>query len=324
MSTQRIALVGYGAIAVHHIAAFRQLGAEIVASCNRSEARRQQALKEAGMPMVYSDPVEMVEKERPEGVVVCASVLSLFDVASRLIPLGVPLLLEKPPGTSLAEARELSRMAARHGTRVMVGLNRRFYSVYHKALAILGGREAVTAVAVEWSEDPARMLEVGHPPSVLPLLNYANSLHGIDLLTFFAGPIPSPVVWGRNLDTGASCLRWQMSLDGVSAHGVRTRFDSSWDVPGRWRLVVDAPGARFVSAPLEQVQLLQKGRPAQEIVPDAEDAVLKPGFHGQADCFLRLVAGHAPVKWPACSLEEACQSMLLAEALTNACAGACP
>lgn len=319
MSGTRIALVGYGSIAAHHIAPLRQLGAEVVAACNRSELGRRRASTEAGIAAVYEDPVEMVERERPDGVVICASVSSLFDIAKRLVPTGLPMLLEKPPGTSVAEAEGLAALASRYETPVMVGLNRRFYSVYHEALDVLGGREALTAVSVEWSEDPGRMLEFGHPRSILPLLNFANSLHGLDLLTFFAGRIPSPAAWGRNLDREGTALRWQMSLEGVSVAGVRSRFDSSWDVPGRWRLVVDAPGSRLVSAPLEQGQILMRGGATQEISPSTEDGLFKPGFHGQARYFLEVIRGRGAIGWPACSLAGACESMRLAEVVTNAC-----
>lgn len=321
MSGERLALVGYGGIAGKHLEVFRALGAQVVAACNRSQRGRERAQREGGVPCAYADPAEMIAAERPAGVLVCVNVLSLFEVTRALIPLGVPLLVEKPPGVSPGETAELAALAEACDTPVMVGLNRRFYSVYHRALQRLGGREAVTGVWVEWSEDPARMLQLGHPPALLPLLNFANSLHGIDLLPFFGGRVEVARVWGRNLDPTGSRLRWQMSLDGLGEGGAVVHFASSWDVPGRWRLVVDAADARMVSAPLETATVLARGAAPETVEPSPEDVQFKPGFFGQAEHFLAVIRGERPVGWPACSLREAVVGMELAARLTEACAG---
>jgi len=141
------------------------------------------------MPRTYVDTLEMVEREGPDGTLVTTSLLSLFNVTSRLIAIGISMLIEKPPGTSSVETRELAALATQYRAQVIVGLNMLICSIYHRALEVMGGREAVTAVSVEWSEDPTRMLDLGLPREDLPLLNFANSLHGIDLLTFVEAAI---------------------------------------------------------------------------------------------------------------------------------------
>ena len=44
-------------------------------------------------------------------------------------------------------------------------------------------------------------------------------------------------------------------------------------------------------------------------------------FHDHAVDFLRLNRGEAPTAWPACSLRDALQSVVIAEHLTGACNG---
>jgi len=315
----RLCILGFGSIAEKHLEVFRALRADVCASCNRSEEGRTRARVKGGIPKTYADLLEMVEREKPDGLLVTVSAISLAEVARQVIPLGIPVLLEKPPGLSLAETEELARLVLKTGTKVMVGLNRRFYSVYHRALDAMGGREAVTGVAVEWSEDPILMRELGYPEEVIRGLNFANSLHGIDLLPFFGGAKLAGQARGRVLPGGL--YRWQMAFDGESERGALLYFASSWDVPGRWRLVVDAPDVRMVSAPLESAALLRRGKAAEEIAPSDEDRRFKPGFHGQAKAFLEAVwTGEAP-PWPACSLDEACISMRVADQLNAACEG---
>jgi hypothetical protein len=204
----------------------------------------------------------------------------------------------------------------------MVALNRRYYSVYEIALQRMGGVAAVTSVAVEWSEDPSKMAKLGHPPEMLPLLNFSNSVHGLDLLIFFAGIPRNPEIWGRNLDKTGPGLRWQMLLHGLTDRGASARFESNWDVPGRWRVVVDAPDLRMVSAPLESAVLFARGRAPETIEPSVEDQQFKTGFYGQALAFLQLVRERDCAGWPAATLEEVSAGMRLADLLTKACAKA--
>ena len=317
--TLRIAVMGFGAIAEKHVEVFRDLGAVVCASCNRSETGRACAREKAGIPRTYANPLEMVECERPDGLLLTVSAVSMAESTRKLIPLGIPLLVEKPPALSLSETEELAHLAARYGTPVMVGLNRRFYSVYHKALEAMGGREAVTGVHVEWTEDPVRLREIGHPEDVIRSLNFANSLHGIDFLPFFGGSSIRGAAWGRDL--GGESFRWQMAFDGQSEAGARLHCTSSWEVPGRWRLMVDAPGCRMVSAPLESASLLRRGKPPEEVAPSEEDCRFKPGFHGQARAFMDGIQNGATPPWPACTLAEATESMRIAEMLTSSCRG---
>jgi predicted dehydrogenase len=320
--TTRLAVAGYGSIAARHLEAFRALGVEAAAACNRSAEGRRRALDDGGFRRTYASAAEMVESERPDGVLVSASVLSQFELARELIPLGVPLLVEKPPGTSAAEAQELARLAAAHRTPVMVALNRRFYSVLQRALAAVGGREALTRVEVDWSEDPEKMARAGHPAEVLPRLVFANSLHGLDLITWLAGPLVAPRIAGEDLDPSAAWPRWRMAADGASTTGVAGRFESTWTTPVPWRLTFETPAARVVSAPLETAVLHRPGRAPETIEPDEDDRRFKPGLMGQARAFLDVVHARAPIRWPACSLEESLSSMELAEALTRACQAA--
>jgi predicted dehydrogenase len=318
-SDVRLAVVGYGEIAQKHITAFRALGAKIVAAANRSPQNRRKAEQIGGIEKTYADPLTMVECERPDGILVTTSALSQFHVIQKVVSCGVPLMVEKPPAVSLLDWSVLCDRIKALGLPVMVGLNRRYYSVYHTALQRIGGIEAVTSVSVEWSEDPDWMLDVGHPPEILPILNFVNSIHGLDLLVFFAGIPSNAAIWGRNLDHSGHKLRWQMGIHGVTERGAHAVFESNWDVPGRWRLVVDATDTRMVSAPLETAVLFARGSSPEAVEPSPEDQQFKSGLYGQAAAFLEMVREGKPSSWPAASLEEVSATMEMAEMLTRAC-----
>lgn len=306
----RVAIVGYGRIAPKHIEVFRELGCEVTAAVNRSDEGRERARTEGGIEQTYARIDEMLERESPDAVVACPSVVSVFDVARELIQARVPTLLEKPPGTSLAELDELIRLSGEQGSRIAVGMNRRYYSVLRKAIDDAGGLDAITTVSVEWSEDPAHLLK-RFPPEVVEKMIFGNSLHGLDLLTFLAGEVPEPHIVSQRL---AGEFRWNMALLGASCRGVTAVFASTWDSPAGWRLTFTAPGKRYVLAPLESCLVYEAGRWEPRVIePDDEDRRFKPGFFGQAREFLSAVAGK-PAQ--AASLEAVRPSLSLAETLT--------
>lgn len=309
----RLALVGYGRIAPRHLEAFRALGVEWTAACNRGEPGRRGAAA-AGIPRTYARIPEMMEKEKPDGVVCCVSFDQAESAARELIPFGAPVLLEKPPGISPAQTRDLAALATRYGTPVQVGFNRRHYSVLRRALEVAGGREAITSVSVDWSEAPLRLLRRFTPEQVA-LFVFANSLHGLDAMTWLAGAVADPSVIGRSL---GEPFRWIMSLQGFSERGVAVSFEANWDAPGGWRLSFCSPGKRFTFAPLETCTVRESGAAAERAIePDEDDRRFKPGFPGQARMFLETIRDRQVP--PGFGLESALPAMELADRLTRAC-----
>lgn len=311
----RIALVGYGRIAPKHLAVLRAQGAEVVAACNRSAEGRARAESEGGIARTYAAIGEMIERERPDGVLCCASSDTQYMAALEVIPHGLPTLLEKPPGLSLEEYTHLCAVAERHATPVMVAMNRRHYSVIHRAINDAGGMENVESVSVEWSEDPAHFLNRGFSVERVSREVFSNSLHGLDMLTWLAGPIDDAHVVG--LDFGDP-LRWMMSLQGVSQRGALATFHSTWDSPGRWRFSYCTPGRRYVFAPLETCEVHEAGtRETRALEPAEVDVQFKPGFHGQAAAFLQMVkTREVPLLH---SLAAVGPAVRLADKLTSAC-----
>ena len=118
-------------------------------------------MREGGIPATYAALDEMLDRERPDGVIVCPTFDQIFPVAKALAPRRIPALLEKPTGMSLAEFNELCRLVAEYRAPQMVGLNRRHYSVVNRAVADAGGPAAVRAVMIDWSEDPAHLRRKG-------------------------------------------------------------------------------------------------------------------------------------------------------------------
>lgn len=305
---KRIALVGYGRIAPRHVEALHSLGAQVVASCNRSSAGREAALA-AGIPRTFARIDEMIEAETPDGVVCTAGFEEMAACCRRIFPHRLPTLIEKPPATSLADFEDIVALADQTSTPVMVGLNRRHYSVVEQAITEAGGLENIDTVTVLWSEDPQHLLRRFDRSQVEHAI-FANSIHGLDLLVYLGGRIPKPQI--LTVDRGD--LAWSMSLQGVSERGALCHFESTWDAPARWRLDFTVPGRRFVFSPLETCRVLV-GRDERTIEPAERDKIHKAGFLRQAEIFLKMIDTRRVL--PTVSLEAVRPAMELADALTR-------
>jgi predicted dehydrogenase len=308
----RLAYVGYGKIAPKHLEVFRALGASFVASANRSESGRARARDEGGISNTYASISEMLERERPDGILCCPSFSHVYEAMKEALPFGIPTLVEKPPGTSVEQLRDLDALAQHFRVPVMVGLNRRHYSVLARAIQDAGGLEAITTVLVEWSEDPQHVLRRFTREEVERWI-FGNTLHGLDMMTEVAGPIDQPQVIARHL---GDPFRWLMVFQGLSRRGALVSFHSTWDSPGKWRFTFASRGRRYVFAPLETCTVLEAGGTTREIEPSEEDRRFKAGFYAQAKAFLETIRRReAPLSL---SLSSALPAMELAERLTEA------
>jgi predicted dehydrogenase len=310
----QLGLIGYGNIARKHLEVFRALGCEVVASCNRSEKGNKLASTEGGILHTYPDFRTMLESHDLDGLVVCASYDQLFQLAQDLIPYKIPLLLEKPAGTSLQELETLIALQDEHGTVVQVAYNRRHYDLLHKVIADMGGLEQLTAVQIEWSENPAKVKhQRNYSDAQIADLIIGNSIHGIDTMMHLVGPVKEMAIFTQDF---GGFFRWQMQACGKSESGVLFNFQSSWDNPVPWRIVLSSQGSRYVFAPLETCKKTSSDNTTTELLPDDNDLRFKAGFYHQAQHFIK-VASQKQAAHPH-DLRSARQGMRLAGELTKA------
>src|SRR5208283_2516228 len=79
----------------------------------------------------------MLERCRPDGVVVALPNQSHFAAGMTLVKYRVPMLMEKPVCDSVAEAERLADAAEAAGVAVLVGHHRRHSPLIQRAKAII-------------------------------------------------------------------------------------------------------------------------------------------------------------------------------------------
>lgn len=277
-------IIGFGKIAAKHLEVLKALDIDVVASANRGIYGNSLARKH-GILKTYTDYLKMVEFEKPDYIINCVSFDHIYETTKNLIPYKIPMLIEKPAGTTVEELNDLIGLQKTYDTRIQVALNRRHYSIFNNAINDAGGIYNITSIHVEWSETPLRLLnEKGYTPKQVGQMLYGNSIHGIDMLTYFSQGLED---YKTHTISKTGKFRWLMNLNGRSNTGMLVSFQSSWDNPVPWRMVMTSQGKRYNFAPLETCNVIEDGVKRQrEIEADWYDTNFKAGFYNQMRYFI--------------------------------------
>ena len=151
----RLAVLGAGAHSQYsHGPALRAVAAAwpdvaLAAVCDIDRSRAQAYADAFGFARVYQDLDAMLAQEHLDGLIAVTPVHLTTTIVSRLLPHGIPLLLEKPPGSNSAETRQLLAVAEKTGAPHMISFNRRFNPAIQQARAWLaeGGRPPHVLIA---------------------------------------------------------------------------------------------------------------------------------------------------------------------------------
>jgi myo-inositol 2-dehydrogenase / D-chiro-inositol 1-dehydrogenase len=288
--------------------------------CDTVEARADAHRARFGFARAWSDVETMLDAEDPDAVVVVVPETATVAVAEAVLRRGLPLLVEKPPGRTVAEVDQLIAAAdrGRDGRPVphQVALNRRFVPLVAELRRRLDARGAGAAPIQHVHYEMTRVDRRDRDFSV-------TAIHGIDAVRYLAGSDYAHVRFRyRELpELGEGVAN--VFMDAVMASGATTHL-AFCPVAGVSveRAVVHAHGETFFlhvpmwgafDSPGLLLQL-QNGRVASrlmgdELTPDAKPFELG-GFLAELEAFLGALArGEAPQP----SLREARQSVAVAE-----------
>ena len=186
MAKYRAAVIACGNIArLCHLPAYRKIpSVEFVAGADPSPEIRAAWEGELGVPRMYADPTEMLEKERPDLVSICCWPPLRPELTELAADAGVKgILAEKPFAVDMAGADRMIEAARRNGALLVVGHQRRYHSRYAVAREIIDRGEIGQVVQVSgFSGSPNRGSDM-----------LTGGTHTVDAVRFLASD--SPAAW---------------------------------------------------------------------------------------------------------------------------------
>ncbi|MCU1265049.1 MAG: hypothetical protein JWM21_1367 [Acidobacteria bacterium] len=136
MTRVKAAIVGAGLIAgKKHIPAFmkHRSKVELTALCDLNQEGARKLATEFGVPRVYADIGEMIEKEKPDLVDICTPPQTHVRLAIEAMKRGCHVLIEKPMALTVAECDQIVDAAHEYGVKVCVGHSDLFYYPFMEA-----------------------------------------------------------------------------------------------------------------------------------------------------------------------------------------------
>ena len=281
--TKPICLVGIGKIAVdQHVPSINASGDwELAATVSRAGTVD-------GVPS-YTDFDQMLDERGDiDTVSLCLPPVPRYDYAARAIAAGRHVMLEKPPGATLAEVYALEKMAAAAGVTLYTTWHSRMAEGVAPAKAWLAEKE-ITGAHINWKEDVRRW----HPgqewvfdPGGMGVFD-----PGSNALSIMTEILPIPVhlreaelFFPANRQTPiAAHLTWTAGVTGD--FDWRQEGPQSWDMSvettegrleltdGGSRLVIDGeeviagPGAEYPALYARMADLVATGQSEVDVSP---------------------------------------------------------
>lgn len=189
-----ILIIGTGGIVKDaHLPAYRLAGFPVWGIYNRTRSRAQALADEYGIERVFDDLDVALAAAPAEVIYDLALPASLFADALRRLPHGAHVLIQKPMGESLAEAREVLEVCRERGLHAAINCQLRF------APFVMAARHMIERGLIGELIDMEMRLTTMTPWHLFPFLDglprleiLYHSVHYIDLMRSFFGD-PSSV-----------------------------------------------------------------------------------------------------------------------------------
>ena len=306
-STLRVAFVGAGYMASEHLRAFAACPeVELVGIHSRSTHRAEALTRTFPGLNVFPSIKALHSETNADLVVIAVPELACQAVCEQAFHYPWTLLIEKPVGYTLKQARQIEQTAETLGAKAYVALNRRFYGSTLQLQNALQSTEGPRVVTILDQEDAESALAAGQPAEVVNNWMYANSIHLIDYFSQLCRGehIGTKILTPWNPDNpGPVVAQLQFNSGDIGV------YQAVWNAPGPWSVAVSTAPLRAELRPIEQLSLQIAGsRQAELQSPDPLDQQFKPGLLRQAQAAIQAAKGQATTL-P--NLKEANRSMSL-------------
>ena len=152
---------------------------ELVAACDLNGDKAAEFCESFGFLRPYTSLEKMLDSEKLDGCICVMPMEQIVSTAVHLLERHLPCVIEKPLGTSLAEAEKLNEVARQTKTPHMVSVNRRFMPYLNRARSWMNGIGPVQYV---------RATQVRHARNEKDFI-WSTAIHVVDALRHMVGEI---------------------------------------------------------------------------------------------------------------------------------------
>jgi len=137
----RVGVIGAGYIAEEHVKAWKNVGAKVVAICDKNPSIAEYKAKKWRVPKYYIDVHDMIREEKLDVVSICTPANVRLEVVKPVVEKGIHVVIEKPFAMSVEEAQKMVELKNKYGIKLTVVHNWLFSYTMKKVLHSLRKNE---------------------------------------------------------------------------------------------------------------------------------------------------------------------------------------
>ena len=185
MKKVNVALIGAGGMAngVHYPSLKECEDVNLVGLCDLIPSKLQATAERFEIEQTFTDYKQMLEKTSPDAVYVLMPPQHLFPLVIHCLSQQHHVFIEKPPGVTLHQTKEMARAAEKNGCKTMVGFNRRFIPLLQRVKTIVEERgPIIQGMSTFHKNTPGALYYDG----VIDVLT-CDAIHAVDALRWIGG-----------------------------------------------------------------------------------------------------------------------------------------
>ncbi len=318
MGKVKVAVIGAGAMAnnVHYPSLNEIKNAEITGISDLLQTRREETAKKYGVKRTFADYKEMLEKTSPDAVYVIMPPHHLFDITVHCMNLGLNVFIEKPPGVTREQTRQLANLAEKKGVLTMAGFQRRFAPAAVEAKKKILQRGDVIHCQANFFKN-----YINQPPyynGAIDILT-CDAIHSVDILRWMAGEPKKITSSVKNLFAGYdNCFHAMIEFES----GATGFLAANW-VSGKriYNIEIHGKGICAFVNPEDSAVIYKDGKEEGEVLKAAELAGSKEtfrlaGFYDENKHFINCIKAK---KQPQTNFADALKTMEFVDRIYHSC-----
>ena len=180
-----IALIGAGGMAnsVHYPSLSECKDVNIVGLCDLVETKLNATAERFEIENTFTDYKQMLEKTSPDAVYILMPPQHLFPLAIHCLNQKHHVFIEKPPGITLHQTREMALASEKNDCKTMVGFNRRFIPLMQHVKNIVEKHGPIIQCLSAFHKNSPNAL---YYDGIIDVLT-CDAIHAVDTLRWLGG-----------------------------------------------------------------------------------------------------------------------------------------
>lgn len=204
MSEPRICIIGAGNLSTRRIYPYiGAAGAQLVGLCDLDTEKVERNARLFG-GTAYSDFREMLEQQKPDGVMICIGPQQHYELAIEVMRMGYPVYTEKPPAPTAAQALEMVRVSKETGQLCSIAFKKRYNTANTRAKQWLSQFDPADYYSIsadyaskQYSNDSLRRDFL-----------HDFTIHMIDLVSYLFGDVSEVFSFSKGKDAYAVSIKF--------------------------------------------------------------------------------------------------------------------